>query len=223
MIETHLNIFDCIVIGIMLLSCLIAFFRGFVKEVLSLGAWVGAAIVTFYLFPYAAAALRPYVKLEATIVTGIATLGVYISALICFSLINKLIVKFLKDGSDVGMLDNMLGFIFGSVRGAFIISLGFFLLSLALPDGEAAGQKEYPVWIQESMTHTYVEQGAIILARIAPEYLGRASVLQKKAVAQAKERIREREESLRDGEEGTGYSRESHREMDRLLDSTERE
>ena len=34
MIETHLNVFDAGVIGIMALSCLFAFFRGFVREVL---------------------------------------------------------------------------------------------------------------------------------------------------------------------------------------------
>ena len=43
MIETHLNLFDATVLGILALSCLFAFFRGFVREILSLGAWIGAA------------------------------------------------------------------------------------------------------------------------------------------------------------------------------------
>ena len=59
MIETHLNILDASVIGIMVLSCLFAFFRGLVREVLSLSAWVGAGIVTLYYFPAVAEKLHP--------------------------------------------------------------------------------------------------------------------------------------------------------------------
>ena len=44
------------------MSCLFAFFRGFVREVLSLGAWLGAAIVTMYYFPEMAARLKPHFK-----------------------------------------------------------------------------------------------------------------------------------------------------------------
>ncbi len=60
MIETHLNIFDAAVLGIMALSCLFAFYRGFVREVLSLGAWIGAGIITIYYFPQVAEKLQPH-------------------------------------------------------------------------------------------------------------------------------------------------------------------
>ena len=43
MIETQLSIFDAVVLGILVVCCLFAFFRGFVREILSLGAWIGAA------------------------------------------------------------------------------------------------------------------------------------------------------------------------------------
>src|ERR1700690_316704 len=101
MIETHLNLFDAIVIGIMLLSCLFAFFRGFVREVLSLGAWIGAAVVTLYYFPVVAEKLKPHFKTEA-VAAGVATLGLYVVALIGFSILNMIILKYVKKGSDVG-------------------------------------------------------------------------------------------------------------------------
>ena len=46
MIETSFNLFDTIVVVTIILSALLSFFRGFVREVLSLGAWVGASIIT---------------------------------------------------------------------------------------------------------------------------------------------------------------------------------
>lgn len=174
MIETQLNLFDASVIGVMVLSCLFAFFRGFVREVLSLGAWIGAAIVTLYYFPNVAEALKPHFK-NPIVAAGVGTLGIYISALMAFSMINMLILKFVKEGSDVGMLDNLLGLAFGAFRGAFIVALGFFLITVAIPE------EQYPEWLEKSITRPYAEKGAVMLAKLAPDYLREVSSLQKKA------------------------------------------
>jgi membrane protein required for colicin V production len=182
MVSTHINLFDAAVIGILILSCLFAFYRGFVREILSLGAWIGAGIVTIYYFPVMAEKLQPHFK-SAVIAAGFGTVGIYIVALICFSIVNMFILKFVKSGSDVGMLDNILGLIFGAFRGALIVSLGFFLLSLAMPE------KEYPDWLKQARTRPYAEKGAVMLVKIAPEYLREISSLEKKAAqmgAQAK-------------------------------------
>lgn len=205
MIETHLNIFDCVVIGIMALSCIIAFFRGLIKEILSLVAWIGAGVVTALYYAPVAAKMQGYFKSEA-IAAGASAIGLYIVALIGFSLVNFIILKTIRQGEEKGMLDNTLGLVFGAFRGAFIVSLGFFLITVALPE------KEYPEWISESVTHPYAEKGAIILTRLAPDYLSEASSLQKKAVAQARERM--------GTDNGAGYSERSNREMDRLIEST---
>ena len=49
---TSINPTDIAVIVILLLSALLAFARGLVREVLSVGAWVGAAFAMLYLFPH---------------------------------------------------------------------------------------------------------------------------------------------------------------------------
>jgi len=180
MIETHLNLFDAVVICVLTLSCLFAFFRGFVREVLSLGAWIGAAIVTIYYFPVMAAHLRPHFK-SAIGAAGVGTLIIYTGALIGFSLVNAVIIKYVRSGNDVGMLDNAMGFMFGAARGAFLISLGYFLLTIAMPE------KDYPIWIKQSVTRPYAEMGAIKLAKVAPEYLREISTLEKKATEEMKD------------------------------------
>jgi membrane protein required for colicin V production len=123
-------------------------------------------------------------------VAGLAAgLSLYIGALIVFSIINLVIIKTIKQGGETGMLDNMLGLLFGAFRGAFIISLAFFMITLVV------AKDEYPDWIKESVTHPYAEKGALILTRIAPERMAELSGLHKKAKEEAEKRLREREEN----------------------------
>ncbi|MCE2926748.1 MAG: CvpA family protein [Rickettsiales bacterium] len=188
MIETQWNMFDLAVIGVMAISCLIAFFRGLIKEILSLVAWIGAAVVAVYYYAPAAEFMQAYFKSKS--VAGLAAgLSLYIGALIVFSIINLVIIKTIKQGGETGMLDNMLGLLFGAFRGAFIISLAFFMITLVV------AKDEYPDWIKESVTHPYAEKGALILTRIAPERMAELSGLHKKAKEEAEKRLREREEN----------------------------
>lgn len=225
MIETHLNVFDAAVIGVMTLSCLFAFFRGFIREVLSLGAWIGAAIITIYYFPAMAQKLQPHFK-SAMGAAGVGTLIIYTVSLIGFSIINGIILKYVKSGTEVGMLDNLMGLLFGAARGALIISLGFFLLTIAMPE------KEYPDWLKKSMTRPYAEKGALELAKIAPDYLREISTLEKRATEDMTEAQKKGQDidipkdskdkyddDLRKSEE-TSYKRSSSRQLDRLIDST---
>ncbi len=228
MLETHLNIFDAGVIGVMALSCLFAFFRGFIREVLSLGAWIGAAIITIYYFPEVSAKLQPHFKSQVG-ATGVGTLIIYTVALIGFSIINSIILKYVRSGTEVGMLDNGMGFIFGAARGALIVSLGYFLMTIAIP-----AEKEYPDWLKKSVTRPYAEMGAIKLAKVAPDYLREISTLEKKAVAEMADAKKTSDSAHSDGDaphqadiidksgadKNAGYSRTSENQLDRLIGSS---
>lgn len=234
MIETQLNLFDAGVIAILFLSTLAAFFRGLVKEILSLGAWVGAGLVTIYFFPAIAAKLAPHTK-NQVVAAGFATLGIYVAALVVISLFNMLLLRFIKPGSDVGMLDNLLGMLFGATRGAFIVSLGFLLMTMV-----TAGEDEYPEWVAKARTHKLAEYGAVLLGRAAPDYIKDITTLRAKIEGQegvnfntalkATKGEKEdspfrlfhnshanKEEKEKEGG-GKGYSRESREEMHRVID-----
>ena len=164
MVETQINLFDAVVIGVIGLSALLSFFRGFIREVLSLGAWVSASLITIYAFPKVAGWLQPSIN-NTAIASGFAALGTFMTALVLISIINGILLKYMKKGSEVGLLDNWLGLLFGIFRGSLILALGFYIMTLVLkPD-------DYPIWVQEAMTRDYVEKGASILANLAPEYL----------------------------------------------------
>lgn len=172
--HVNINIFDALVLSILGLSALVAFFRGFIRELLSLGAWVGAAIITIYLFPHATDFLKHRVKSDH-VAAGAAALGTYIASLIVISMFFSIILRYAKSGPEVGLFDNFLGLIFGALRGAFILSLSFVVLAAFIPHDNP------PDWFKTSMTAPYLEKGAGLLQSAAPKYLNEfESIIQKK-------------------------------------------
>lgn len=163
MVETSLNLFDLIVIGVVGLSALLSFFRGFIREVLSLGAWVGASIVTIYFFPHVSEWMQTKVSNE-TVANGIASMGTFFVALIGIGMLLRLVGKYVKSGSDVGVLDNLLGITFGAARGAMVVVIGYFIMNMFI------GEEE-PEWLAQSVTKPHVEKTAEWLAEVAPEYM----------------------------------------------------
>jgi uncharacterized membrane protein required for colicin V production len=191
MVEAHFNYFDMAVIGIMLLSCLFAFFRGFVREILSLVAWVGAGVITITYFPAVSEMLRPHLtKPMAAAITATAIL--YVGSLIVFAIINRYLIRILKSSTGVGFFDNMLGLVFGGLRGAFIISLGYFMLSIAVD------KSKRPDWLEQAQTREYAEAGAIMLTKISPDYLKRLSDFQNNSVTKLKENQAKSEDEIKE-------------------------
>lgn len=195
MIEAQLNMFDVVVIIVLLLSTVLAFFRGFVREVLSLGAWVGAAVVTIYAFEPVAEALKPHASRDL-IAYLLAGVGTYLVTLLAISLFNALIIRYLKSGDEVGMLDNFLGLAFGGARGLFIISLGYLVLSLVIDE------ENPPNWVENAATREFAKEGALVLAAVAPGYMEDVSSLTKAVKKQQDEKDKETDtttDELQDG------------------------
>lgn len=209
MVEASINYMDAAVICIMIISCLVAFIRGFLKEILALAGWIGAGVVTLFTYPQVGAWLydKGYVKKEM-IAAGLAFAVVFITALICFSIINRVLMKYAKSGADVGMLDNFLGLFFGGARGAFIVSLTFFLASYVLD------KDQYPEFIETAKTRPYVEEGAKLLAELAPNYLKDMSSFAK----DTGERLKEAKESAGSG----GYNDQAREKMDQIFSNDSR-
>lgn len=172
MLETSLNIFDLIVLCVVGLSALLSFFRGFIREVLSLGAWVGASIITLYAFPYVAEWIGPQIK-SPMVASGLGAMLTFMSALIVISIINGVLLKYVKTGSDVGLLDNMLGLVFGAARGGLLVAIGYFIMSVVL------NEKDYPEWVQKAYSKPYAEKAAAWVAKVAPSYMNDISPLKK--------------------------------------------
>ena len=116
-----INIVDVILLVLALLSGLLATMRGFVREVLSIGAWLGAGAAATYGYD----PLRPHVAklvdmpLLVDIITGG---GLFLITLVGLSLLSHSVSKGIKE-SAVGALDRSLGFLFGVARVIFLASV----------------------------------------------------------------------------------------------------
>lgn len=164
MVETTLNMFDVVVLSVVSLSALLSFFRGFVREIFSLGAWIFAGIITLYSFPHVTSLIQPHVK-NPIFASGFASMGTFIISFLLISIFSSMLMKFMKSGSDIGVLDNLLGLGFGFFRGALLLSLGYFLMSKMMEE------KEYPEFIQTAITRPYVAIGGRLIEKLAPNYL----------------------------------------------------
>ncbi|HUN50767.1 MAG TPA: CvpA family protein, partial [Candidatus Sulfotelmatobacter sp.] len=106
-----LNPIDLGIIAVVLLSGVLAFFRGFVKEVLAIVGWIGAAFATLYLFTPLAPIARRYLT-PALLADAVTALTVFIIAVIILSVISHAIAARVRD-SVLSALDRALGFLFG--------------------------------------------------------------------------------------------------------------
>ncbi len=160
MSEWPINPADLAVFGIILVSALFAFVRGFIKEMLSVAAWLGAAFAAIYGLPY----LKPFVLefiSEPLFATAIASSSIFVATVVVLSLIGHLIAGRIKD-SMLSALDRSLGFLFGVVRGGVLISLAFLVLTLVRPP------EEHPKVLREAKTAPFIAMGADVLRRLVP-------------------------------------------------------
>lgn len=155
-----INAVDFIVIAVVLVSGALAFFRGVVREFLSIVGWVVAAAVAYYGFN----ALRPYTRelIDSPLVADITTGALlFVAALVTMSVVGHAVSRRVRE-SHLGALDRSLGFVFGVLRGAIIICIAYLMIAWAVPPGEQ------PDWLRGARTLPLVEYGAGLIARVIP-------------------------------------------------------
>ncbi len=116
-----LNSVDYIILGILLISTGISFMRGFLREALSLIAWVAAVWLSVSFTPQLAYLLQDQVANESLRIL-IAFVSLFISTLIVASLIDFLVSQLVKKTGFSGT-DRMIGLVFGLARGGVIVAV----------------------------------------------------------------------------------------------------
>lgn len=124
---------------IILVSAILAFSRGLVRELMSIVGWIGAAIAAYYFAP----GVQPLVKelpvvgeflsdsCELSVVAAFA--GVFVVGLIVAALFTPLFAGAVQR-SALGGIDQALGFLFGVARGVLLIAIGFIVYDRVLAD-----------------------------------------------------------------------------------------
>ncbi|WP_170759672.1 CvpA family protein [Ruegeria lacuscaerulensis] len=126
------TIVDGVVALIIVVSGMLAYSRGFLREVLAIAGWVAAAVLAFIFAPQAVPLVKeiPVVgdflrdSCELSVITGFA--AVFAIALIVVSIFTPLFSSIVQR-SALGGLDQALGFFFGIARGILLVAIAFFV------------------------------------------------------------------------------------------------
>src|SRR5205823_13984004 len=126
-----ITILDLVLLGVMLISGLLAMVRGFMREILSIAAWGAAALVTLYAFSKLLPSAKAYFGSD-TIAAVVVVAGTFIGTLIVVSVITVRISDMILD-SRIGALERTLGFLFGLGRCLLVVVWAFQFICLLVP------------------------------------------------------------------------------------------
>ncbi len=137
------TLIDGAVALVVVVSAILAYARGFVREVLAILGWIGAAVAAFFLAPVAEPLVReiPYLgdilgdSCELSIIAAFA--AVFAVALIIAALFTPLFSSFIRN-SALGGIDQGMGFFFGVLRGILLVAVALLVYEFIAPDGAVA-------------------------------------------------------------------------------------
>lgn len=135
------TIIDGVVAAVIILSALLAYGRGFVREAMAIAGWIAAAVLAFLFAPRVEPLVReiPVIgdfiadSCELSIIGAFAI--VFAIALIVVSLFTPLFSS-LVQRSAVGGVDQGLGFLFGVLRGILLVAIAFFVYDTVITGQE---------------------------------------------------------------------------------------
>jgi len=172
-----LTYLDAALLVIAALSGLLAMYRGLTRELLSILSWVAAAGATAY-FVYGSrpeGAFRPQIELlskqlgaQAIIAQIVAGAVIFLVVLTVVHLITTRISDAILD-SNIGMIDRLLGFVFGAVRGFVLVLIPFMFYQEFFPNPE----QQYP-WVKESRSRPLLESSSRALRPVLERVIEKA-------------------------------------------------
>ena len=128
---------DAVVAGVIILSAVLAYSRGFVREAMAIAGWIGAAVLAFIF----ASSAQPLIKeipvvgdflkdsCELSIIAAFA--AVFAVGLVIAALFTPLFSAAVQR-SALGGIDQGLGFLFGVARGVLLVGIAFLVYDRAL-------------------------------------------------------------------------------------------
>jgi membrane protein required for colicin V production len=214
-----ITLLDIILIGVMLVSALLAMIRGFMREILSIAAWVIAAIATLYAYSKLLPVAKSYFNND--IVAAAAVIGgTFLGTLLIVSIITVRFSDMVLD-SRVGALDRTLGFLFGLGRGLVIMVVAFLFFAWLVP------ARTQPSWVANAKSKVVLQSTGDWLMSMLPDD-PESTILKrlkrpKPEDGEPQEATPERSSLGRPGNtETAGYVQSDRVNMQRLIDSKTR-
>ncbi|MPY74546.1 MAG: CvpA family protein [Alphaproteobacteria bacterium] len=219
------GIIDICFVAILVISGILAYIRGFVREVLSVAAWVGATFVTLYGYPHLQPIAREHIE-NRMLADGAAGGLLFVGSLIIFSIVASVLSRSVRESAASGF-DRSLGFAFGVLRGVILISL------LYLSAAWFWDRDKLPSAVLEARTFPLIDGSAQILLSLVPNDARQSAEKATGIAKDATDRAINAERTLRglmqpqpenkpvtEGGPGqSGYGKSERSEMQRLIES----
>jgi len=208
-----------------LVSGVLAFLRGFIHEILSVVAWIGAVLAALYGSPYARSIVRDIIPINwlADLVTAVV---IFLLVLVLLSVITRIMAKSVQ-ASALNNLDRSLGFVYGLARAAVIIAVGMMTFDWFV------AKQDRPEWMQSSKSLPLMEFGSELVRNLLPETFMAADDTAKNASEMAKDAL-EVQRTLEkltlprpgpalkgSGDQDGAYGKDEREDMDRLFQSNQ--
>ena len=156
-----ITLLDILLLAVMLISGLLAMIRGFMREILSIGAWGIAALATLYAYSRVLPIAKSYFSSDM-VAAGVTVGGVFLLTLLIVSIITVRISDMVLD-SRVGALDRTLGFLFGLGRGLVIVVVAFLFFAWLVPD------RSQPEWVRGAKSKVVLQSTGQWLMSMLPD------------------------------------------------------
>lgn len=169
-------VIDILVGLVLLISALISFLRGFIREVLTIFGTIGAIAAAFFTGPSLSPLMRGWLGVKEgepvpelfdiipyTIVADALSYGlVFLTVLVLLSIVSHVLAETVRK-IGLGAVDRSLGVVFGLARGFIILAL------IYIPANLFAGPEKMDSWFSGSKSRFYIDICADWLTDLLPE------------------------------------------------------
>ena len=153
-------LFDGLILVIIFISIMVSVFRGFLRDILSIIVWIAAIALGFFgstnLAPFLSDYISHIVWLDWAVGITITIISLFVG-----SILNNYFIKSLKWGGPC-TIDRSLGFLFGLVRGIFLVSLAYISIQAFL------AKESTPYWFKESKLKFLLQNGGNMIIYLMP-------------------------------------------------------
>lgn len=156
-----ITLLDGIVVVVVLVSALLAMYRGFLREILSIASWAAAAVVAVMFHKQMLPTVKVYIPNDqVALIVTIA--GLFLITLLLVSWITMKISDFVLD-SAFGALDRSFGFLFGAARGLLLLVVAMQFFNGFVPP------QQQPHWVAAAKSKPILDTLGTKLLALLPE------------------------------------------------------
>jgi membrane protein required for colicin V production len=182
-----MNGFDIAILGIVAISALLAFARGFVREALSMAAMFVAILAVLWGFPLLRAPMRGMIS-TGWLADAATVGGIFIIIYVAVRVATGRIHEWIHDSEPLGILDRTAGLLFGVARGFALVGVACLVVTSIAPPSML------PKSFQEARFYPMVMLTADALKHLAPQ-AGQAATNMARGAAAAGEGLAQSQKS----------------------------